>query len=100
MRRAIAWLVAVPLMAGATFAAHVLDHRLVVPNAGARAALLAATGHGYVTWLPLVLALLAASALVALAGGAAELRADARPAVAPFLALPSLAFVLHPPAGR
>jgi hypothetical protein len=83
-------------MAGATISAHALDYRLMVPNADARAALLSATGHNYGAWLPLLLALLIATALVALAGGAAELRARApRPAVAPFLVLPSLAFVLQ-----
>jgi hypothetical protein len=96
MRRQIAWLVALPLMAAATVAAHALDYRLVVPHAGPRATLLAATGHSYGAWLPLAIALLVASALVALAGGAAELRARApQPAVAPFLVLPSLAFALQ-----
>ncbi len=40
---------AVPLTAAATVAAHALDYRLVVPNADARRALLAATGHDYET---------------------------------------------------
>jgi hypothetical protein len=96
MRRALAWLVAMPLMAAATLAAHALDYRLVAPDAGARATLLAATGHSYEAWLPFALAVLSASAVVALAGGAAELRRGTpRPAVAPFLVLPSLAFVLQ-----
>jgi hypothetical protein len=96
MRRALAWLVAVPLMGAATMAAHALDYRLVAPDASARSTLLAATGHSYQAWLPFALAALSASAVIALARGAAELRARAhKPAVAPFLVLPSLAFLLQ-----
>jgi hypothetical protein len=90
MRRAAAWLVALPLMLSATAAAHALDYRLVVPDAGARATLLAATGHNSSDWLPLVLAAGAATALVALAGSRGT-----TPRVGPFIALPSLTFVLQ-----
>jgi hypothetical protein len=96
MRRAFAWLVALPLIGGATAAAHALDYRLVVPNPTARATLLAATGHGTEDWLPLGLAAGAAAVLVALTIRAVELRGPRRaPSVAPFLMLPSLAFVLQ-----
>ncbi len=90
MRRAAAWLVALPLMLAATTAAHALDYRLVVPNAGARETLLAATGHGSGDWLPLLLAASIATAVVALAGSR-----SAAPRIGPFLALPSLTFVLQ-----
>jgi hypothetical protein len=96
MRRALAWTVAMPLMAAAPVAAHTLDYRLVEPNAGARAMLLAATGHAYEAWVPLALGALAAAALVGLVSSAAELRARApRHALWPFLVLPSFAFVLQ-----
>jgi hypothetical protein len=94
MRRAFAWLVALPLIGGATAAAHALDYRLVVPNPTARATLLAATGHGTEDWLPLGLGAGAAAVLVALTIRAVELRGRRRaPSVAPFLVLPSLSFV-------
>jgi hypothetical protein len=86
MRRAAAWLVALPLMLAATAAAHALDYRLVVPNAGARATLLAATGHGSGDWVPLLLAASISTAVVARAGAHR---------IGPFLALPSLTFVLQ-----
>ena len=90
MRRAAAWLVALPLMLAATAAAHALDYRLVVPGADGRETLLAATGHGSGDWLPRLLAATIATAIVAIArsgSGAAR--------IGPFLALPSLSFVLQ-----
>lgn len=93
MRRALVWIVALPLTAAATLAAHSLGYRLAVPDAGARETLLAATGHGYEEWAPLALALLTAAAAAATASAAPELRARTpRPAAWPFLLLPPLAF--------
>jgi hypothetical protein len=86
MRRVAAWLVALPLMLAATAAAHALDYLLVVPDAGARDTVLAATGHGSGDWLPLLLAASISTAVVA--------RAGAR-RIGPFIALPSLTFVLQ-----
>jgi hypothetical protein len=84
MRRLAAWAVALPLILSATAAAHALDYYLVVPDASARATLLAATGH--TDWLPLVLALAAAAGLAAL---------RPRVSVGVFLVLPSLTFVVQ-----
>lgn len=79
-------------------AAHALAYRVVFPQASLRGAVLAATGHAYAAWLPLVLALGGAVAIVGLAaavvdvlrGGAVrELGAGA------FAALPPLAFALQ-----
>jgi hypothetical protein len=73
MRRALAWLVSVPLMVAATVSAHALAYLIEVPDPQARAALLSATGHGYGDWIPLTLAVLGAAALVGLTGGIRQL---------------------------
>jgi hypothetical protein len=93
MRRSLAWIVAVPLMVGGTWAAHALDYRLTMPDPGTRATLLAATGHGYEEWLPLAAAVSIAGLLVALVRSADQLRAGyTRPSAWPFLLLPPLSF--------
>jgi hypothetical protein len=78
--------------------AHALAYRVVFPQASLRSAVLAATGHAYAAWLPLVLAIGGAVAFVALAaavadvargGSVRELGAGA------FAALPPLAFALQ-----
>lgn len=66
MRRASAWLVVVPLMVAGTEAAHALAYRLVYPQAAVRWQVLAATGHGYLGWAPLLLGVGGALALVGL----------------------------------
>jgi hypothetical protein len=93
VRRAVVWIVALPLTAAATLAAHSLAYRLAVPDAGARDTLLAATGHGYEDWVPLFLALSTAAAVAATASAARELgERTPRPAAWPFLLLPPFAF--------
>lgn len=98
MRRRLAWLVALPSMLAGTEAAHALAYRIVFPQSHVRFVALAISGHGYLAWLPLVLALGGAAALVGL--GAAALDAargrtvGAVPAVA-FALLPPLAFALQ-----
>ncbi len=64
-RTLTAWLLSVPLAVAGSQAAHALGYRVVAPDAHSRASLLAASGHGYLTYLPLALAV--ASALVAFA---------------------------------
>jgi hypothetical protein len=96
MRRAVAWVVALPLAVAATVAAHALDYRLAVPDADARAALLAATGHDYDARIAFLLALVTGVVVVAVAASAAESRARSLRASAwPFLVLPSLVFALQ-----
>jgi len=79
-------------------AAHALAYRIVFPEASLRGAVLAATGHAYAAWLPLVLALGGAVAIVGMVaavadvvrgGNVRELGAGA------FAALPPLAFALQ-----
>jgi hypothetical protein len=90
--------VALPAMLAGTEAAHGLAYRLVFPQAALRFHVLASTGHGYLAWLPLVLAL--AGAAGALGIGAAVLdtvrgrRVHELPPAA-FALLPPLAFTLQ-----
>jgi hypothetical protein len=91
MRRGLVWALTLPLVLLGTQAAHALAYDLVYPQAHER--ILLATGHGYLTWLPLALALAGAVALAAL-GVAAVDAARGRPA----RALPAWAFALLPPA--
>jgi hypothetical protein len=91
MRRGFAWALTLPLVLLGTEAAHALAYQVVYPQAHAR--ILLQTGHGYLTWLPLALALAGAVALAALCVAAAD-AARGRPA----RDLPAWAFALLPPA--
>jgi hypothetical protein len=64
MRRRLAWLVALPLAVVGTLAGHSVGYRAAVPDAHERAQVLASSGHGYLQYAPLVIALCVA--LVAL----------------------------------
>jgi hypothetical protein len=92
MRRCLAWLVALPSMLAGTEAAHAVAYRIVFPQSHVRVVALAVSGHGYLAWLPLVLALTGAAALVAL--GAAGMDAARGRAVG---AVPAVAFAIVPP---
>lgn len=91
MRRGLAWALTLPLVLLGTEAAHALAYRVVYPEAHTR--ILLQTGHGYLSWLPLALAVAGAVALAAL-GVAAVDAARGRPA----RDLPAWAFALLPPA--
>jgi hypothetical protein len=93
-RRGAAWLVVVPLMLGGTEVAHALSYRLVYPQAVVRWQVLAATGHGYMGWWPLVLGGCGAIGLAGFASGVidAARRRPARP-------VPAWVFGLLPLAG-
>ena len=91
MRRGLAWALTLPLVLLGTQAAHALAYELVYPQAHVR--ILLATGHGYLRYLPLVLALAGAVALAALCVAAVD-AARGRPA----RKLPAWAFALLPPA--
>ena len=53
-RRLVAWLLSVPLMLGGTEVAHWLAYRLVYPDSWERSQVLAQSGHGYFSLLPLL----------------------------------------------
>ena len=56
-RRLTVWLVTLPLAVAGTQLAHAIAYRLAVPEANERAHELSATGHGYMAYLPLALAM-------------------------------------------
>jgi hypothetical protein len=68
MRQRLAWGVALPLAVAGTQAAHAIAYALVYPEASLRGAALATTGHSYFAWLPFVLGVSAACALLSLGG--------------------------------
>ncbi len=98
MRQRLAWVSTVPLMAAGLLAGHALAYRLAIPDGNARAHALAHSGHRYLAYAPLALAVcltlvLAALALRALAAFRGEGRRSAPPAI--FAVLPPAAFVLQ-----
>jgi hypothetical protein len=72
-RRLIAWLVTLPLAVAGTQIAHALAYRLVTSSQSERAHELSATGHGYLVYLPLALAIGAVIVAFALAAEARQL---------------------------
>jgi hypothetical protein len=91
-------MVAIPSMLVGVEAAHALAYRLVFPQAGLRGAVLAASGHAYAAWVPLVLAVGGAFAIVGLAAAVADVvRGGTVRELGPraFAALPPLAFALQ-----
>jgi hypothetical protein len=55
-RRTIAWLLTMPLAVVGSQLAHALAYRLMTPSDAERAHELAATGHAYLSYAPVVLA--------------------------------------------
>jgi hypothetical protein len=94
MRRSLAWLVAVPLMLAGSQVAHVLAYRIVYPQASVRFRDLVATGHGYMSTLPIALGVAGAVVLLSLAATVAD--AARGRGVRP---LPAWAFALLPVVG-
>ena len=62
MKRQLPWLIAMPLTVVGTLAGHSVGYWAAVPDAHERAHVLAASGHGYLQYAPLVLALCGALA--------------------------------------
>lgn len=73
-RRAIVWLVTLPLAVVGSQLAHAAAYRLATPDDHERAHELAATGHGYLAYAPTALAVLALLVVVALAHEVTYLR--------------------------
>ncbi len=67
-RRTVAWLLAVPLAVAGSQLAHESAYRLVSPGEQARAHELAASGHTYLAYLPLVAAIGVVLVTLALVG--------------------------------
>lgn len=94
MRRGAAWGLALPLALVGSQAAHAFAYSLVYPQADTRALKLFATGHAYLSWLPVVFAGAGAAAAVSLAVTAFDAARGRRARHAP-----AWAFGLIPPAG-
>jgi hypothetical protein len=85
------------MLAGTEFA-HALAYRLVYPQAAVRWQVLAATGHGYMQWLPLALAVAGSVSVIGLgteAVGVARRRPSRRVPAWAFALLPLLAFTVQ-----
>ena len=62
MRRRLAWLIAVPLAVIGSLAGHSVAYRAAVPDELERTQVLASSGHGYLEYAPLAIALCVALA--------------------------------------
>ena len=91
MRRALTWLIALPVILVGSQAAHGLAYWWAYPQSNLRAAVLARSGHGYLAWAPVAVGLLVAIELVALAVDVVD-RVRHRPA----RQLPAWAFLIVP----
>jgi hypothetical protein len=94
MRRALTWALALPVILVGSEVAHGVAYWWAYPETDLRASVLSRTGHGYLTWAPVAVALLAAIELVALGVDVAD-RARDRPA----RQLPAWAFFVIPLVG-
>ena len=72
-RRVVVWLVSVPLAVLGSQVAHELAYRLVTPGAEERAHALSASGHAYLTYAPILLAVCSVLVVLGLAGELAHL---------------------------
>ena len=79
MRRRLAWGLTLPLAFVGSQTAHALAYQLVYPQLPLRASVMLASGHAYLEYLPLALALAAGVALAGLAAAAVD-AARLRPA--------------------
>lgn len=98
MRRALTWLLALPVILVGSQAAHGLAYWWAYPQTDLRAAILSHTGHGYFTYAPIALGFLGAIELAAIIVAVAD-RLRGRgvrsfPAWA-FLLIPAVGFTLQ-----
>ena len=70
MRRSAAWLVAIPVMVASTQVGHALAYRLAYPRASVRWQVMISTGHGYLSYWPLVFGVAAGMLVVGFAASA------------------------------
>jgi hypothetical protein len=94
VRRALTWLVALPVMVVGSQVAHGLAYWWAYPLTDLRAAVLAHSGHGYMAYAPVAVGFLLAVELVAMAVAVVD-RVRDRPA----RGLPPWAFILMPAIG-
>jgi hypothetical protein len=98
VRRALTWLLALPLIVVGSEVAHGLAYWWAYPIADIRGAILAHTGHGYLSYAPMFLSFLAAvELLVVVVFVCDSVRGHARPELPAwlFLWLPIVGFVVQ-----
>ena len=97
MSRRLTWLLTVPLMIGGLLAGHWLAYRATIGDAHARAHALDITGHSYLAFAPMIVAVCLALVLTALVlrVSVSFKGAGRTPPPAAFAALPLLAFALQ-----
>ncbi len=97
-RRRAAWCAALPILLVGSQVAHALAYRLAYPSLPLRVHVLAATGHGYLSELPLAFGIAGAVALASLFWTALDAARGGLPTPIPpaaFAILPPLAFCLQ-----
>jgi hypothetical protein len=97
-RRTIAWLLTMPLAVVGSQLAHALAYGLATPSDAERTHELAATGHAYLSYAPIALAVCTVLVVLALAGELGQLLTDrtlrtTRPSAAGFAALAPAIFI-------
>jgi hypothetical protein len=98
MRHHVPWATAIPLAVIGTLAGHAVGYRAAVPDDHERAHVLASTGHGYLTYAPLLVAVCTALAVLGFAAhvsGAVRGRSHRTGRIGFVAALPPLAFLLQ-----
>ena len=98
MRRVALWAVVLPLLLAGTEVAHALAYRIVYPVASVRWRVLAASGHGYMGYAPLVFGIGAAVVLAGLASTVVDTVRRRPPGSLPawaFALLPGVAFTVQ-----
>lgn len=99
-RRSVVWLLTVPLAVVGSQLAHALAYRLVTPAEALRSHELTATGHSYLAYAPVALAVCGVLVVLALVGELGHLMTarnpgNARPSAARFAALAPAIFVFQ-----
>lgn len=94
MRRALTWLLALPVIVVGSQVAHGLAYWWAYPQSDLRAAVLAHSGHGYLAYAPVAVGFLVAIELIAVAVATVD-RVRGRPV----RGLPPWAFMLIPALG-
>ena len=98
VRRVALWAVVLPLLLAGTEVAHALAYRIVYPVASVRWRVLAASGHGYMGYAPLVFGIAGAVVLAGLASTVVDAVRRRPPRSLPawaFASLPIVAFTVQ-----
>jgi hypothetical protein len=89
------WVLAVPLMVAGSMSAHESSYWLVAPDHGDRSRLLAATGHGYFQYLPLIVGVMGSLFLAGVVRRVVASRGSGDVPAWPFFLLPLVGFTLQ-----